>query len=733
MISRTLKLFSRKKTPFKQQMTDSDCGAACLAMVSSHFGSDISVYTARTLCESFGPAESTKSIIRAARSLNFEAALLACDLDSIHEVRLPAVIHWEFTHFVVLERIDGESFEIIDPAIGRRRIGLSEFNTSFTGIAVSIVPGPKYVASGREKNSRFEVFLRSVLRSDGNFRKLSALILLSLALQGLSLVTPFMTGYLVDTVIGTKAGALLWGASLAIGMLAISLASVNWLRSYVILVIQQTVDSALLTGYFRHTLSLPLSYFASRSTAELQSRMSSNTVIRDALSTQTVGALIDVVLSIGYLIVLSFASLKFAFLAIALALLQFGAYAFASRGLRSLASAEVKLQAACQSYAADVFNGIATVKTACVEERVFAEWKLRLNTYLIAARQRSRIDANAATASGTLRFVSPLALLIFGASLVVNGEMSLGECLAFNTIATMALVPLWSLIGSLRQFQMLTVHAERIGDVWRHDPSPQGFEPCPDLSSGGAISFDSVSYRYPSSATNALSNVSFELKAGQKVGIVGPSGSGKSTIVSILLGAAVPTAGTVALNGVDLERIQKDQYHQQLAYVPQDGFVFDSSIRENIEFGNESIGLDEIKEAIRAACLDDYVNEVPMGMDARIGEFGARISGGQRQRVAIARAMARQPKLLVLDEATSSLDSPTEREICLSFDRMKCTQLIVSHRISAIMKCDLILVLDRGTLVARGTHDELFETNSFYRECCSSQGVQTASARLAVA
>lgn len=716
----------RRKVPFRQQMADADCGPACLAMVLGKYRHDISVYSARVLCEAYGPPQSVRSLIAAARSVGMEASLAAASIDMLGSTTGPCILHWNFNHFVVLERLSKGRYVICDPALGRRYLTRDELSNSFTGLIVTMTPSPDFKKQKLAKNHNFRAYIYTALRESGAGRALILIIFTALLVQGVSLLAPLLTMYLVDVVVPANAIGIHKALLLLICLGAISVALLSYLRARVIVVLQTAIDKALLAGFVAHILKLPVQFFLERSVGDIQSRMNSSTVVRDATSSYAVTSLLDALMGFVYLAVVISISPLYAALTASFAFAQLGLHLLENSKLKEKLAAEVKTQAIYQSYAQEIIGGMSTIKATSSEEEVEETWRRKLNNYLVASKQRSYVDGSVTAGSTAIRTVAPALLLWFSVLLYLNQKVSFGEVFAVNTISAMALIPLTSLMSTVRYGQLLKAHTERLSDVWLHARERVSLNESPDLKGPGSISFKNVDFRYKTSRDSALKNVSLKIPLGKRTGIVGPSGSGKSTLVSLLMGFHDPNNGAIEINGVDLKQINIESFRKQVGFVTQSTFLFNGSVRRNVSLGASNASIGDIQRAIQVAGLGDYVKSLPMELEALVGNDGSSLSGGQRQRLAIARAIVRSPRLLILDEATSSLDSATELVISNALANQGCTQLIISHRLSTVRNCDLIYVIEEGTVSDYGNHEELLLSSSYYRNCYYSQGLNSS-------
>lgn len=711
----------RVRVPFKQQMTDSDCGPACLAMILATYGHDTSVYKTRTVCEEIGLPQSLRTILAAGRKFGLNGSMVAADLDAIPQLAVPAIIHWNFQHYVVFEGIRKGSYDIVDPAMGRRRVSPQEFSESFTGIAATFEPNSSFARQRNPRNPAFGAYVKAALTQPAVLRLLANTLLLALVLQGISFLAPGLTVYLIDVVMAGNATSIHRALLPLILCGILSIGAVTYLRSVSIALLQSMVDEALLSGFVQHVLQLPSRFFQDKSVGDIQSRMNSSTVVRDMTSSYAVSVLLDVVMGFGYLAVLYALAPTFGAFACAMVAVQLAVYLLQIGWMRDKIAAEIKTQATYQAYVYELLTGMLTVKAASAEGEVRRVWQTKLRNYLTAAKDRSLSDASFDALITSLRMGTPALLLWFSVLQFFDHEMTLGTVLAINTIGAMAITPLGSLVGIVRQWQLLRTHLERMSDVWLHNPEPEGAVPSPPLASCGRIELKSVSFSYKNSDRPALANLTMSIPLGSKVGIVGPSGSGKSTIVGLLMGFHEPNSGSISINGTPLTDLSMRSFRERVGLVSQQTFLFSSSIRRNVSLGKPSSALVDIEFAAEAAGLGEMIRSNPLGIDACVGNDGGNISGGQRQRMAIARALLKQPEMLILDEATSSLDSATEQIIANAIAARSGTQVIISHRLSTVDKCDIIYVIENGSVTASGSHMQLLATSEFYRSCVSAQ------------
>jgi ABC-type bacteriocin/lantibiotic exporter with double-glycine peptidase domain len=443
-------------------------------------------------------------------------------------------------------------------------------------------------------------------------------------------------------------------------------------------------------------------------------RLGSNATIREALTHQTLSAILDGALVLGYLAILLARAPLFGLLALALGFLQVVPLLGASRRLRDLTQRDLAARSASQSYLTEALSGMATLKASGTEDQALERWSSLFANELNASLRRGHCLAVLDTAAATLHTLSPLLLLWLGTFQVLHGAMSLGTMLAVVGLATAFLQPVSSLLTGLQHMQMVAANLERIADVVEAEPeqAPAIVQGTPRLT--GRIELRNVSFRYAPSAPMVLDNMSLTIEPGQKVALVGRTGSGKSTLAMLLLGLYAPTEGEILYDGLPLQRLNYRALRSQFGVVLQEPFLFSGSIRQNIAFSNPNLHLDQVVEAARRAMIHEEISVMPMGYETRISERGSGLSGGQRQRISLARALVHQPAILLLDEATSHLDVVTELRVEQNLNQHACTRIVIAHRMSSICNADQIVVLEDGVIAEHGRHHELLSRDGRY-------------------
>ncbi|HEY1297889.1 MAG TPA: peptidase domain-containing ABC transporter [Chloroflexota bacterium] len=703
-----------RRVPVVLQLSRVECGAACLAMVLGFHGRRTGVAECRDACGGVRGGATADSLLRAARGFGLQGKGYALEPEACARVPLPAIVHWNFNHFVVLERWSPGRVDLVDPAVGRRCVPQAEFDAGFTGVALAFQPGPTFQRRARDGGQTWLRYLARIWQVPGFKPLVAQMVVASAVLLALGLGLPLVTAATIDRVLPDRNTAALTILGLGLALLVVNQLIASYLRGTLLAYLQQRVDAQVVPDFVEHLLSLPFVFFAQRSNGDLMMRLGSHAIVRELLTGETISAPLDGVLVLVYVAVLLTRDALLGVLTVGLGLVQ-GAVLFATaRQTHALTQHHLAAQAASQSYLSEAFRGVATVKAAGAEDRVLEQWSSLYATELNLAHERKRLAATVGAGLSALRVSTPLVLLWVGAHRVLDGDLSLGAMLGLNAIAAAALGPLSSLIANVQPMLLARAHLERIGDIFEAEPeqASPGLVDAPPFS--GRIELRNVSFRYDTGSDWVLRDVSLNIEPGQKVALVGPSGSGKTTLGLLLLGLHRPTSGKILYDGQSLDRFRLRSVRRQVGVVLQEPMLFANSIRRNILFNAPHLALEDMREAARQAHIADEIERMPMRWETLLSDGGGGLSGGQVQRIALARAVAPRPAILLLDEATSHLDVITEQQIEANLSGLPCTRIVIAHRLSTIRDADMIVVLESGRIVERGSHDDLLRSGGLY-------------------
>jgi ATP-binding cassette, subfamily B, bacterial len=703
------------------QLSQVECGAACLAMILGFHGRRTGVAECRDACSAGRSGATAETLLRAARAYGLHARGYAVEPQACARAPLPAIVHWNFNHFVVLERWSPQQVDVVDPALGRRRLPPAEFEAAFTGVLLAFQPGPAFQRRASSGSRAWSSYLSRIWRVPGFKPLVAQMVGASATLLTLGLGLALVTATLIDRVLPANDNIALNIVGLGVALLVTTQLITSYLRGVLVAYLQHHVDARIVPDFVEHLLSLPFAFFAHRSSGDLMLRIGSHAMVRELLTGEIIAAPLDGLLVLGYLAVLLTRDALLGGLALGLGLVQGVLLVATARQTHALTQHYLAAQTATQSYLAEALRGIATLKAAGAEDRVVEHWSSLNATELNVALERNLLTTTVGGGLSALRLLTPLVLLWVGAHRVLDGELSLGAMLGLNAIAAAALGPLTSLIASARPVLLARAHVERMSDVFEAQPeqSPNGVSEAPPLS--GRVELRHVGFRYDAESPWVLRDVSLTIEPGQKIALVGASGSGKSTLGLLLLGLYRPTTGEILYDGQPLDQLRLRGVRRQLGVVLQDAMLFGDSIRRNIAFNSPHLTLDAVREAGRQAQIADEIERMPMGWETLVSEGGGSLSGGQVQRIALARALVAHPAILLLDEATSHLDALTEERIEVNLSSLACTRIVIAHRLSTIRDADAILVLEDGRIAERGTHDALLRSDGPYTSFASRQ------------
>lgn len=709
------------RAPFIPQQSSADCGAACLAMISQYWGKRLSINMLRNLAGVGRSGASLKGLALAAESLGYQTRPVRSSFNRMAEQSAPWIAHWQGDHYVVVYRIRRNRVILSDPALGRRSISYEEFQASWTGYALLLNPTELLKALPKSKPS-----LGRFLGALTPYRSTLVWILLASALlQIFGLVTPLFTQIILDQVVVHKSlptlqififGLILFG-TWKIGLTCI--------RQYLLDFFSNQVDLTLISGFIAHALNLPLQFFATRHVGDIVTRVQENHKIQLFLTRQAITAWLDAVMAIVYVGLMLHYNWQLAVLVLGLIPPIVLLTVIASPFLRQMSRQIFHESAKQNSSLVEMLTGISTVKATASERELRWQWEDEL-TSMFNAQFKGQKLANGLQGTSTLiNLIGSSLLLWYGATLVIQDQLTIGQLVAFNMMIGSVITPVLSLVALWDEFQEVLVSIERLDDIFSAQPEESPDKPLLVLPRiRGEVTFENVTFRYHADdSRNILQNISFTARAGDTIALVGRSGSGKTTLANLLQGLYQPTSGRILIDHTDLHHVSPQSLRYQLGIVPQECFLFSGTILDNIMLYRPQYSLEDVLKVAKLAEAHAFIQSLPLGYQTKVGERGTMLSGGQRQRIAIARALLNSPRILILDEATSSLDTESERRFQKNLQQISRdrTTFIIAHRLSTVRNADCILVLDRGIIVEQGTHEQLIKSGGLYSQLAQQQ------------
>jgi len=711
-----------RRFPHIKQIDEMDCGAASLAMICRHFGRKVSITRIRQAVHTATDGTSLRGLCQGAESLGLAARSVKASKANVTQMPLPAIIHWDNYHWVVLFDAGERHAWIADPATSVRKITRQELDEKWNGYA-ALFDYTEAFDDAPETRTGFGWLMPFLKPFTGIFAKAMGLAVIVSALQ---MLLPVFTQVIVDSVLVENDSSLL---SMMIGSMLVVLVFMTvamLVQRYLLSFVAVRVDSSSLDFITRRLLALPISYFASRKTGDIQRRIQGVRQVREFLVQNGVNGL-TAIAQIAAAIALMFVySPMLAAVFLAVAPLYAGLMKYSSKRLGPMFDELEEAYGKYSSHQIDAIKGIETVKA------LGAEGSLRekmLNEFHSLAHKQFKSNFLLMSYEGAVQTVGFLAMAMFlfvGAQRVMSGEMTIGAMVAFNSLVAMANAPILTLLSMWDNWQFAAVLLNRMNDIFESEPE-QGSNHShlkPVRSLEGRVRLQNVSFQYGSSdSAKILEDVSIDIPAGKTIAIVGRSGSGKTTLVKCLAGMLEPTSGAIFFDDVEQKKLRYRDLRRQIGFVLQENYLFDDTIARNIALGEEDPDLERVAWAARVANAHEFVERLPLGYDTRVGETGIALSGGQRQRIAIARAVYNKPPILIFDEATSALDTESEKAVKENMDQLfkGRTSFVIAHRLSTIRDADIILVIEKGKIVEQGSHDELMERQGLYYYLSSQQ------------
>lgn len=710
--------FPRKKVkvPSVLQMEETECGAACLGMVLASNGKYVPLEELRTACGVSRDGSRASNMLAAARGYGMEAKGFRRPFSRLAEGDLPQILFWRFSHWVVLEGFRPDAVLINDPAEGHRVVDLEEAQRSYSGISLQLKPGPDFTPGGTRHAWVKDLLSRTKIGRVGF--TLAAIAGLFLVVPGV--LVPLFTTVFVNTVIASPVPSGIASLLTAVAVAALLIGLLTLVQQLFLARLQTRLTVSGSYHMVEHLLRLPVQFFTQRFPGVLVGRLDQI----DSISQLLAGPLITSAVSLVGLLIYALAMVLYSPLLTAIAilasLLNIAALVYVAKQRDAANQLQLRESARLNGLGMSTVASIEAVKTAGAEDSAFERWAGFQARYLIASQQMGRLTNGLSVVPSTLSSVTTVLVLVIGGLQVMDGALTLGVLVGFQSLMSSFLSPISEMVNLATQTQTAQGQLVQINDVLSNDVDAQFGK------SGGAATSDgkprlrgdleirNVEFGYARTSAPVIKDFNLTVKPGQRVALVGGTGSGKSTLVRLIMGLYTPWSGEVLFDGRPREEWDRTLITTSVAFVDQQIMLFEGTIKDNLTLWDDSVPQAELIRAAQDARIHDDIVSRTGGYQSEVQEDGRNFSGGQRQRLEIARALVLDPSLLVLDEATSALDTDTEQQIDRFLRRRGVTCIIVAHRLSTIRDCDEIIVLDKGEIVQRGTHDQLIAEGGRY-------------------
>lgn len=715
-----------------------DCGAACLATICKQNDYKIGITRIREVAGTDKQGTNVYGIIKAAEILGFSAKGVKGDKEAFFsEFPLPCIAHviidGNLLHYVVIHKITKKQVVIADPGAGIVKLTPEEFfgdvhkegkppKYQWSGVLILLVKSESF-QTGDETKGLFQRFIHLLLPQK---KLIIHIFIASLIYTILGILAAFYFKVLVDDILPDSLMKTLTTLSIGIIVLNIFKVILNAFRTHLLLYLSQKLDIALLLGYYRHVLELPMNFFGTRKVGEIVSRFNDASKVRDAISGATLTIMIDTLMAVAGAVILYLQNVQMFGITVIMVVLYLIIVLAFNKWYEQLNRKQMEDNSQLTSYLVESLNGIQTVKAYNAERKANRETEIKFVKLLKSIFDLSWVSNLQSSLKIFVELVGGVVILWVGSVCVIKGQITIGQLITFNSLLVYFLDPVKNLINLQPQMQTAVVAADRLGEILDLEAEKGENERkklCPDSLSGDIV-FKDISFRYGTRQL-VLEDINLTIKKGQKVAFVGESGSGKTTLSKLLLHLYKAESGNILINDNNIEDIQIEKLREKIAYISQETFLFSGSILDNLSLGLDYATMDDVIEATKSAQAHDFINELPLRYETRLEENGANLSGGQRQRLSIARAMLKKPDILIMDEATSNLDAITEKQLdkTISEYSENMTTIFIAHRLSTIKNCDQIFVMDKGRIIERGTHEELKRLGGKYSMLAKQQSL----------
>lgn len=693
-----------KKIKYIPQIIQTECALCCIAMISRYYGNRVSINDLRDYFHPSRDGISAKHLCEILTWIGFEYKAFKGSTESLVNMEYPLIIFWKKNHFIILEKIKNDKFYVVDPALGKIIYDKKEFDDYFSNILIYTKPNKNLIRKKKEKSvlSNYLFILKQ--------QKLLifSIILFSILTYGFSLYIPILVRKIIDNYqiisFNLVSTVLLVLIGYCISILLTSISKV---------IFKTNLFEEFSKISYEHLTKISYKFFDMRSYGNILFSLDSIRLIKDLYAEQMINVITSICAVLSLLIyILVISKIVFYFVII---LLIFAIVLLYSVSNKVLTLNQIDLNSATKlkEIQTEFIYSILNIKISGIEKEVYNNWKKVFDYSIVKSKRKDIYNGYYSAISSMIQIILPIIILFLGIFMVKSNDISFGVAISFYWVATMLAMHSVNILFSLKSFAMASQYMYRITDILSQEIDEDGKIEIDEIYE---IEFHNVSFQYAKQSEMILKNISMKFRKGEKIAIVGGSGSGKSTIAKLLIGLYKPVNGHISYNKILLNEINKTKLKKIIGMVPQENILFNKSIKDNILIDRNNLDINYVKLACEAALIKDDIEKMPMKYETLISDTGTNISGGQKQRIILARAIASNPQLLILDEATSSLDSVKEQQILENLKLFSAIQIVIAHRLTTIKDSDRIYVLDNGEVVEIGTHDELMSKNGKYTQ-----------------
>lgn len=713
-------------TKFKciSQNDETDCGPACLAAIFRKYDLKVSIAKIRDIAGTDRQGTSAYGLVKVIEYYGFQQKVVEADKTALtSKLPLPAIAHVvidnSLLHYVVITKVKGDTVVVSDPAKGIVKYKKEEFLKIWTNVLILIAPTIKSQKGNKKQSTLLSFFCLLISQK----WLLLRIFILSMILTSIGIITSFYYQILMDNIVPSSSLEMLNYVSVITLCLFFVQVGLNFLRGFLIVKLEQNIDIPIMLGYYNHALILPMKFYSMRDTGEIISRFNDASSIRDIVSEASLTIMMDTIMAVVGAVVL-FNSNKLLFLISVVMLILYGIIVFIyNKPIKKINRKIMEMNSKVTSQFIETINGIETIKAFNQEENEKEKTDKLYRKFLKRVFNGGVLSLSQQTVTMFVAVVGELVILWVGAMYVIKGELTIGELITFNALLGYFIEPIKNLINLQPSIQTAVVAADRLGEILDIAPeysSEQG-------KANNKIEFEKIlisnlDFRY-GTRDLVLKNINLEILCGEKIAFVGESGSGKTTLAKLFIRLYEQEKGSIKFDSCDIREFSINQIRNSVSYISQNTFLFSGTIKENLLFGNSNTNDNDLSRVCKMCELEEYINSLPLKYNTRIEENGKNLSGGQKQRLAIARALIKNPKILIMDEATSNLDYITEKTIENTINKFSAnmTTIIIAHRLSTIKNCDKIFVFKDGQIVETGNHSDLLKERGYYYQLWNGQ------------